>query len=183
MNKTLQHMLCFLLGIVALALILFPIINSSVSKKYHLLISENGNGDVYTVDISETEITVSTNQYNNLATEKKGHVETTKTAPLSTENYQRLAYVFKNFSGAHISVRWYPGYAFYFEDSEGNSALYQLSDREALIELARICSNLALGETKMNVSGAQRTYVDYGTTQLTKFFESHDLNLSEVNQE
>ena len=182
MNKTLQHVLSFLLALVALFFLLFPTLNSLISKNYHLLISENGNSDVYTVDISETEITVSTNQYNNLATEKKGHAETTQTAPLSEENYRRLAYAFNNFAGAHISVRWHPGYAFYFEDVGGTSALYQLSEREALIELARISANLALGETKMNVSGKQRTYVEYGTDQLASFFEAHNLELDDANQ-
>ncbi|MDO5481120.1 MAG: hypothetical protein Q4F60_02115 [Candidatus Saccharibacteria bacterium] len=175
MNKTVQHVLYFLLGIVALFFIFFPMINSAISKNYHLIISENGNGDVYTIDITESEITVSTNQYNNLATEKKGHAETTQTAPLSEENYQRLAKAFNTFAGPHIFVRWHSGYAFYFEDTEGTSTLYQATEREKFLELARISSNLALGDTKMNVPGEKRTYVEYGSDQLKSFLETNNI--------
>ena len=139
--------------------------------------SENGNSDVYTIDISETEITVSTNQYNNLATEKKGHVETTQTAPLSEENYQGLTQAFNALAGPHIFVRWHPGYAFFFEDSEGTSALYQSSDREKFLKLARISAELALGDKKMITSGERRTYVEYGTDQLKSFLEALDIEL------
>ena len=175
MNKTVQHVLYFLLGMVALFFIFFPMINSAVSKNYHLTISENGNGDVYNVEITETEITVSTGQYNNLATEKKGHAETSQTASLSEENYQSLAKAFNSLAGPHIFVRWHSGYAFYFEDTEGTSTLYQASEREKFLELARISSNLALGDEKMNISGEKRTYVEYGTDQLKSFLEANNI--------
>lgn len=177
MNKTVQHVLYLLLGIIALLFICFPTINAAISKNYHLRISENGNSDVYTIDISEDEITVATNQYNNLATEKEGHAETTQTAPLSEENYQRLAKAFDSLAGPHIFVHWHSGYAFYFEDTEGTSTLYQSSEREKFLELARISANLALGDTKMNISGQRRTYVEYGTDQLKSFLETNNIEL------
>ena len=176
-TSTIQRTLHVLIGLIVIIAILFPLINSALSKKYHLVISEEGsNSNVYQIEFDETNLTVSLGQYNDLATQKEGKDTVTNKIANSEDTYKRLAAAYDYFKGAHISVRWHGGYTFFYEDYEGENAFYRAIERADLLELARISYSLSRGDER--TSGKHSlTYSEVGSESLSSFLATHNITV------
>ena len=176
-SSTIQRVLHVLIGLIAVFVILFPLINSAVSKKYHLIISTEGsNSDVYKVEFDQKKLTVSSGQYNDLATQKEGEDTTSHEVDITGETYNRLAAAYGYYKGAHLSVIWHGGYTFFYEDTEGENALYRSVERADLLELATISYKIARGDERTNGKHSA-TYAEVGQESLSSFLAARNISV------
>lgn len=176
MNNTLKRILSACVAVLLLYLLVWPFINSAISKNYYIkTVTEGSPGRSYTSEFGEGYISVDIAYYNNVATGEETPRENQSFQNTIDEDiYNKLAKVANSFKGFHIFPRRHNGYAFYYDGLASINFFYTSEERESLLKFSQILEKIARGNEKYPEK-RRSTYIDIGKEELNDFIKDLDL--------
>lgn len=180
MSPVIRKALAISITVLLAFFLVWPWINSAVSKAYHIkAVSEGSSSESYTANFDPEKISTKVTYYNNVATEEKATEETkTYESAIDDSIYKKLSSVANHYKGLHLVVRIHAGYSFFYESSSIGGILYTDDKKKELLEFTRILEKIARNDEKdPNKRGA--TYRESGLNQLNEFIRKYNIDTEE----